>query len=132
VIRLLLVEDHPLVSQMMMERLRRSGFMVTLAEDGAAALAAAARDQPDVILMDLGLPVLDGWEACSRLKANAATRDIPIIALTAQTQALAAGGPVAPAWDDFEAKPADYIRLVGKIQGHAARRRASGDPPPTR
>jgi two-component system, cell cycle response regulator DivK len=134
VISVLLVEDHPLVSKMMMERLRRQGFTVTLAEDGVAALAAAEREQPDVILMDLGLPVLDGHAASARLKAGAATRDIPIIALTAQVHSGGADGTAAPPWDDFEAKPADFGRLVGKIRFYAARRGASGDPPdsPTR
>ena len=120
-IKVLVVEDNPLVSEMMCERLRRRGFEVSPAPDGESALAAVGTDRPDIILMDLGLPVMDGREASTRLKADPATRDIPIIAVTAWVFADGDAEMAGAPWDDFEAKPADFGRLVDKIH-HWTRR----------
>ena len=101
---------------MLRRRLAKHGYEMIVAEDGAKGVEAATREQPDLILMDLGLPVLSGWEAAQQLKGSAKTRDIPIIALSAHAldgerdKALAAG------CDDFDTKPVELARLVGKIR----------------
>jgi two-component system, cell cycle response regulator DivK len=113
--KLLLVEDNPANADMLARRLRRRGFEVVLAADGLTALIQAHRETPDLILMDLSLPEIDGLEATRRLKAVPATAGMPIIALTAhamrsdQERALAAG------CDEFETKPVDFERLLAKI-----------------
>ena len=100
---------------MLRRRLAKHGYEMIVAEDGAKGVEAATREQPDLILMDLGLPVLSGWEAAQQLKQSAKTRDIPIIALSAHAldgerdRALAAG------CDDFESKPVDLARLLEKL-----------------
>jgi CheY-like chemotaxis protein len=100
---------------MLRRRLTKHGYEMIVAEDGAKGVEAATREQPDLILMDLGLPVLSGWEAAQQLKGSAKTRDIPIIALSAHAldgerdRALAAG------CDDFESKPVDLARLLEKL-----------------
>jgi CheY-like chemotaxis protein len=100
---------------MLRRRLAKHGYEMIVAEDGAKGVEAATREQPDLILMDLGLPVLSGWEAAQQLKQAAQTRAIPIIALSAHAldgerdKALAAG------CDDFESKPVDLERLLEKI-----------------
>lgn len=100
---------------MLSRRLARRGHEVTLASDGAEGLRRALTEAPDIILMDLSLPDLDGWEATRRLRAHEATRELPVIALTAHAmqgdreQALAAGA------DDYDTKPVDLERLLGKI-----------------
>ena len=100
---------------MLRRRLAKHGYEMIVAEDGAKGVEAATREQPDLILMDLGLPVLSGWEAAQQLKQSAQTWDIPIIALSAHAldgerdRALAAG------CDDFESKPVDLERLLEKI-----------------
>ena len=123
--RILLVEDNELNRDMLSRRLERRGHVVLVAVDGAAGVAAAQAERPDLILMDMSLPVLDGWEATRRLKAAEATRTIPVIALTAHAmsgdreQALAAG------CDDFDTKPVDLPRLLGKIDALLATPEAS-------
>jgi CheY-like chemotaxis protein len=115
VARILLVEDNEMNRDMLARRLIRQGHEVLVAVDGAQGVAMASRDQPQVVLMDMSLPVLDGWEATRRLKADAATAGIPVIALTAHAmesdrdQALAAG------CDDYDTKPIDLPRLLAKI-----------------
>ena len=100
---------------MLRRRLAKHGYEMIVAEDGAKGVEAATREQPDLILMDLGLPVLSGWEAAQQLKQAAQTRAIPIIALSAHAldgerdKALAAG------CDDFESKPVDLERLLEKL-----------------
>jgi len=114
--RILLVEDNEMNRDMLSRRLIRKGYDVVMAEDGQEGVDLAGSAAPDLILMDLSLPIIDGWEATRRLKAADATRAIPVIALTAhamvgsQEQALAAG------CDDFDTKPVDLPRLLGKIE----------------
>jgi len=113
--KILLVEDNELNRDMLSRRLERKGYQVIMALDGAECLVCARREHPDLILMDMRLPIMDGWEASRRLKADAETRAIPIIALTAHTmpgdrdQALEAG------CDDYDTKPIDLPRLLGKM-----------------
>jgi CheY-like chemotaxis protein len=91
------------------------GFEVLVAEDGAVGCAKAIAEQPDVILMDLDLPVVDGWEAARRLKGDPSTRDIPIIALTAHAMSGSREKALAAGCDEFDTKPVDFDRLMGKI-----------------
>jgi CheY-like chemotaxis protein len=120
--RILLVEDNELNRDMLARRLRRRGHDVLVAVDGSEGVARARADRPDIILMDMSLPVMDGWEATRRLKDAAETREIPIIALTAHAlstdreQALAAG------CDDYDTKPVELPRLLGKIEALLARK----------
>ncbi len=113
---ILLVEDDEMNCDMLSRRLRRKGYEVLIARDGEEALAKAQSDAPDLILMDLSLPVLDGWEATRQIRAVPQTQAIPVIALTAhamdgdQAKALAAG------CDDYDTKPIEFPRLMGKIQ----------------
>jgi len=114
--KILLIEDDELNRDMLSRRLRKRGFEVVVAEDGALGVALTASEAPDLVLMDMSLPVLNGWDATRRLKAQPATRHIPIIALTAfamsgdREQALAAG------CDDYDTKPIDLSRLLEKIE----------------
>ena len=117
--KILYVEDNDDNIYMLKNRLTRAGYTVIIATDGAQGVALAASEQPDLVLMDLSLPVLDGWEAARRIKAAPETSRIPIIALTAhamtgdQEKALAAG------CDDFDTKPVELARLLGKIKALA-------------
>jgi CheY-like chemotaxis protein len=114
--RILYVEDNDDNIYMLRTRLERQGFDVLIARDGASCIEIANSEHPDLILMDLGLPVMDGWEAARRLKSDSATRHIPVIALSAhamstdRTQALKAG------CDDYDVKPVELARLLGKIR----------------
>ena len=122
--KILYVEDNDDNIFMLKSRLTRAGFTVVIATDGAQGVAMAASERPDLVLMDLSLPVLDGWEAARRIKSAPETRRIPIIALTAhampgdQEKALAAG------CDDFDTKPIELERLLGKIRAGAGGKRA--------
>src|SRR4051812_39238666 len=100
---------------MLSRRLRRNNFEVVVAVDGAAACAAARGERPDLILMDLGLPVMDGATATGRLKADAATRAIPVIALTAHAMAGDRDRALAAGCDDYDTKPVELSRLLEKI-----------------
>ena len=114
--KLLLVEDDDLSRQMLSWRLERKGYAVSLALDGTECLTKAREQRPDLILLDMSLPTIDGWEVVRRLKTDAATQTIPVIALTAHALpgdrelALEAG------CDEYEAKPVEFARLVEKIQ----------------
>ncbi|MDH4207902.1 MAG: response regulator [Anaerolineae bacterium] len=114
--KILLVEDDEMNWDMLSRRLRRKGYEVVIATDGKQGVDMALLEAPDLILMDLSLPVLDGWEATRQIKAATETRAVPVIALTAhamdgdQAQALAAG------CDDYDTKPIEFRRLLGKIQ----------------
>ena len=117
--RILLVEDNELNRDMLSRRLERKGYAVTLAVDGADGLIKARTEVPDIILMDMSLPVLDGWEATRQLKADPATKRIPIIALTAHAMASDEQKARDCGCDDFDTKPIELLRLLGKIEALA-------------
>jgi len=111
----LLVEDNELNRDMLSRRLERRGFRIIVAEDGAQGIALAQTDRPDLILMDMSLPKVDGWEATRRLKGDDSTRKIPIIALTAHAMAVDCQRALDAGCDAFDTKPIDLPRLLGKI-----------------
>jgi CheY-like chemotaxis protein len=114
--RILYIEDNEDNIYMLARRLERRGFKVIAALDGAQGVAMAHSERPDLILMDLRLPVLDGWEATRRLKAQAATRGIPVIALSAHAMAGDRDAALAAGCDDFDTKPIEFARLLEKIE----------------
>ena len=114
--KILLVEDNEDNRDMLSRRLIRKGYDVSLANDGGAGVAQALSEVPDLILMDMSLLVLDGWEATRRVKENPATRAIPIIALTAHAMADDREKAIAAGCDDYDTKPIDLPRLLEKIE----------------
>jgi CheY-like chemotaxis protein len=114
--KILLVEDNEMNSDMLSRRLQRKGHEVLVAMDGAQGVELAQSENPDLILMDMSLPVLDGWEATQQLKASPETSGIPIIALTAHAMAGDREKCLEVGCDDYETKPVDFSRLLGKIQ----------------
>ncbi len=114
--KILLVEDNELNRDMLSRRLARSGYEVAVAVDGAQGIEMARSLTPDVILMDIGLPGIDGLEATRRLKAEPGTSAIPIVALTANAMAGDQEEALAAGCDEYDTKPVDITRLVGKIQ----------------
>ncbi len=121
--KILLVEDNELNRDMLSRRLARRGFNVELALDGKAGVEAALSHRPDLILMDMELPVLSGWEATQRLKSNQETRGIPVIALTAHAMSTDREKALAAGCDDYETKPIDLPLLLEKIERLLAARR---------
>lgn len=113
--KLLLVEDNPMNRDMLRRRLERKGFEITTAVDGLDAIERAVADTPDLVLMDLSLPGIDGWEATRRLKENDATRDIPVIALTAHAMSGEKERALSAGCNDYDTKPIDLPRLLAKI-----------------
>ncbi|HTG45571.1 MAG TPA: response regulator, partial [Verrucomicrobiae bacterium] len=109
------VEDNPTNREMLSRRLRRAGFNVLLAADGKQAVELAAGRHPDAIVMDLNMPLMDGWEAARQIKANAETAKIPIIALTAQASPEERRRALQAGCDDYETKPVQFEQLLGKI-----------------
>jgi two-component system cell cycle response regulator DivK len=122
--KILYVEDNDDNVYMLKNRLTRAGFTVVVATDGAQGVAMAGSEQPDLILMDLTLPDIDGKEATRRIKAEAATKHIPIIALTANAMAGDREEAMAAGCDDFDTKPVELSRLLGKIRALAPARDA--------
>ena len=114
--RILYVEDNEDNVYMLVRRLRRHGFEVIVAADGAQGIEAARRERPDLVLMDLSLPVLDGWEATRRLKQAAETRSIPVVALSAHAMAGERERALEAGCDDYDTKPVDLERLLAKIR----------------
>src|SRR5207249_6443586 len=114
--RLLLVEDNEESREGLSRHLRRKGFEVLVAVDGRQGLEAARSANPDLILMDMSLPILDGWEATRQLKADPATRHIPVISLTAHAMAGDREKALAAGCDEYDTKPVEFARLFGKIQ----------------
>ena len=114
--KLLLVEDNEMNRDMLSRRLERRGYEVVTAVDGEEGLRLARSEAPALILMDMSLPVLDGWEATRQLKATPATRGIPVIALTAHAMAGDREKAMAAGCDDFDTKPIEFARLLGKIE----------------
>ncbi|WP_147917795.1 response regulator [Ruania zhangjianzhongii] len=113
--KILLVEDNEMNRDMLSRRLVRRGHLVVTATDGAAAVATTRTEQPDVVLMDLGLPVTDGWEATRQIKSDPRTATIPVIALTAHAMTEDRERALAAGCDDFDTKPVDLERLTAKI-----------------
>ena len=114
--KLLIVEDNALNLDMLSRRLTRLGYDIVVAEDGEQGVAMAASERPDLILMDMSLPVLDGWEATRRIKAAPDTIDIPVIALTAHAMASDREKALEAGCDDYDTKPVDIGRLSSKIE----------------
>lgn len=115
-VKVLLVEDNAAIRNMLSRRLEKKSFEVVHACDGAAAASLAAQERPDLILLDMHLPVLDGWEAARQLKGAEATRAIPIIALTADAMVGDREKALQAGCDDYETKPIDLPRLLEKMQ----------------
>jgi two-component system, cell cycle response regulator DivK len=113
--KILLVEDNEMNRDMLSRRLSRRGYDVLLAEDGQQGVDMARAETPDLILMDMSLPVKDGWEATREIKADAAIAAIPVIALTAHAMAGDRERVLAAGCDDYDTKPIDLERLLGKI-----------------
>jgi len=116
VVKILYVEDNEDNIYVVKSRLTRAGFTILVATDGAQGVAMAATEQPDLILMDLSLPVLDGWEATRRIKAAPETKHIPVVALTAHAMAGDREKALAAGCNDFDTKPVELPRLLGKIR----------------
>ncbi|MEH2513740.1 CheY-like chemotaxis protein [Nitrobacteraceae bacterium AZCC 1564] len=114
--KILLIEDNEMNRDMLSRRLARGGYEVAIAEDGARGVAMAVSDKPDLILMDMSLPVIDGWEATRRIKATPELCKIPIIALTAHAMATDREQALQAGCDDYDTKPIELQRLLGKIQ----------------
>ena len=113
--RILLVEDNEMNRDMLSRRLIRNGYEVSIAIDGQQGVDMALSQLPDLILMDMSLPVIDGWEATRRIRANDATRKIPVIALTAHAMAGDREKAMEAGCDDYDTKPVEITRLLGKI-----------------
>ena len=113
--RILLVEDNEMNRDMLSRRLVRNGYEVSVAMDGQQGVDMALKERPDLILMDMSLPVIDGWEATRQIKANDTTRGIPVIALTAHAMAGDREKAIEVGCDDYDTKPVEITRLLGKI-----------------
>jgi two-component system, cell cycle response regulator DivK len=113
--KILLVEDNEMNRDMLTRRLEKRGFTVAIAVDGGDGVAKAKSEKPDLILLDMSLPVMDGWEAAKQIKADASTAGIPIIALTAHAMASDREKCLAAGCNDFDTKPVELPRLLGKI-----------------
>jgi CheY-like chemotaxis protein len=119
--KILIVEDNEDNRDMLSRRLQRRGYVVVRAADGQEAVAMAARERPDLILMDVGLPVMDGLEATQRIRACAATQTIPIIALTAHAMSGDRARALQAGCDDYHAKPVELPRLLAQMEALLAR-----------
>ena len=114
--KVLVVEDNEMNRDMLTRRLQRRGYEVITSEDGEDGLKKARSDSPDIILMDMDLPVLDGWAATRELKASPETRSIPVIALTAHAMAGDREKALEAGCDDYDTKPVEFPRLIEKIE----------------
>jgi CheY-like chemotaxis protein len=114
--KILLVEDNEMNRDMLSRRLARKGYDVVMATDGQLGIDMASSQAPDLILMDLDLPIVDGWEATRRIKGADATRAIPVIALTAHAMVGDREKAMAAGCDDYDTKPIEFPRLLGKIE----------------
>jgi CheY-like chemotaxis protein len=122
---ILLVEDHQEIWDFLSRRLKRRGYEVVVAQDGQEGLDKARSDKPDLVLLDMNLPVMDGWTVAQTLKGDAATTAIPIIALTAHAMAGDREKALAAGCDDYHAKPIDFSQLVNQIEAVLAPRSAA-------
>ncbi len=123
--KILLVEDNEMNRDMLARRLERKGYQVVSAVDGLAGVTMVQTESPDLILMDMSLPVLDGWEATRKLKASSSTSSIPIIALTAHAMAGDRDKAMDAGCDDYDTKPVDLARLLAKIESLIGKRNPS-------
>ena len=114
--KVLLVEDNEMNRDMLSRRLIRRGFQVVFAMDGQQGIDLARSERPDIILMDMSLPVINGWEATRRLKADDATRSVPVIGLTAHAMSGDREKAIEAGCDDYDTKPVELDRLIGKIE----------------
>ena len=114
--KILIVEDNEMNRDMLSRRLARQGFEIVLAVDGKQGVEAAGKEMPDLILMDMSLPVMNGWEATEKVKSNPATKNIPVIALTAHAMSEDREKCIAAGCNDFDTKPVDLPRLIEKIK----------------
>jgi CheY-like chemotaxis protein len=115
-IKILLVEDNEMNRDMLSRRLSRKGYQVLIAVDGSQGVAMAISEKPDIILMDMSLPIIDGWEATRQLKANPHTKAIPVIALTAHAMSGDREKALEAGCDEYETKPIELPRLLEKIE----------------
>ena len=122
--RILIVEDNEMNRDMLSRRLERKGYSITMAVDGGAGVERAIAEIPNIILMDMSLPVLDGWEATRRVKAHPQTKNIPVIALTAHAMTGDRAKAIEAGCDDYDTKPIDLARLVSKIEAQLERVKA--------
>src|SRR5271154_5262846 len=123
--KILLVEDNEMNRDMLSRRLLRKGFVVVIAVDGQAGVDMARTEAPDLILMDMSLPIIDGWEATRQIKADAKTRAIPVIALTAHAMAGDRDKALEAGCDDYDTKPIELPRLLEKIDALLKKRAGS-------
>jgi len=114
--KVLLVEDNEMNRDMLSRRLTRRGFEVVFAVDGQQGVDLARSERPDIILMDMSLPVIDGWEATRRVKSDDATRSVPVIGLTAHAMSGDREKAIEAGCDDYDTKPVELDRLIGKIE----------------
>lgn len=114
--KILLVEDNEMNRDMLSRRLQRRGYEIVIAVDGEQGVAMANSEHPDLILMDMSLPIMDGWEATKNIKANTSTKSIPIIALTAHAMSGDREQAMNAGCDDYDTKPIDLPRLLTKIE----------------
>ena len=124
---ILLVEDNEMNRDMLSRRLRTRGFDVIIAVDGQVGVEMAKSESPDLILMDMSLPVMDGWEATRTLKAAEETRDIPVIALTAHAMSTDRDKALEAGCDDYDTKPIELTRLLSKMQVLLGGERRTGE-----
>ncbi len=115
-VKLLLVEDNEMNQDMLSRRLSRRGYEVAIASDGAQGVTMSIAEKPDLVLMDMSLPILDGWEATRYIKFNPQTQSIPIIALTAHAMSGDREKALEAGCDDYDTKPVDLKRLISKIE----------------
>ncbi|MGZ5092947.1 MAG: response regulator [Burkholderiales bacterium] len=123
--KILLVEDHQEIWDFLSRRLKRRGYEVVVAQDGQEGLDKARTESPDLLLLDMNLPVMDGWTVARTLKGNEATRQLPIIALTAHAMAGDRDKAIAAGCDDYHPKPVDFSRLLNQIEAALAPRPAT-------
>ena len=126
--KILLVEDNEMNRDMLSRRLVRRGFEVVIAIDGAQGVALSKSELPDLVLMDMSLPVMNGWEATRAIKADAATRHVPVIALTAHSMDGDREKAMEAGCDDYDTKPVELPRLLGKIQALLDKKAAASTP----
>tara|TARA_B100000945_G_scaffold217522_1_gene175505 strand:+ start:743 stop:1105 length:363 start_codon:yes stop_codon:yes gene_type:complete len=118
--KILIVEDNEMNRDMLSRRLERKGFDVVMAEDGQKGVNMSKSESPDLILMDLSLPVMDGWQATTTIKSDEETKSIPIIVLTAHAMAGDREKALEAGADEYDTKPIEFKRLIGKIKGFIA------------